>query len=109
MRECDYGDFTRQASEVIDAEKPKRIKLPFPNGESYEQCVKRLENFLNDLYRNYNGKKVMVIGHRATQCALEHLLKGIPLEEAITALWKWQPGWVYKMEDAVCKKDDDSD
>ena len=98
LRECNYGDFTRQSSEIVDVERPKRIKESFPNGESYEQCAERMASFLNDLYKNYDGKKVMIIGHRATQYGLEHSLGGIPLEQVISAPWKWQPGWIYKME-----------
>ena len=37
----------------------------------------------------------MVIGHRATQYALEHWITGLPLEQVIPAPWKWQPGWTY--------------
>ena len=98
LRECDYGDLTRHPSEEIDPEKPKRIKEPFPNGESYEQTSKRMESFLQDLLRDYDGKKVMIIGHAATRYGLEHWVKGLPLEEVIPAPWKWQPGWVYELE-----------
>lgn len=96
--ECDYGDFTKHTSAEVDAEKPKRISVPFPNGESYEQTTARMKSFLQDLFRDYDGKKVMIIGHRATQYGLESLIKGIPLEEVVPAPWHWQPGWVYTLE-----------
>ncbi len=98
LRECDYGDLTQHPSKDVDEEKPKRIKVPFPNGESYEQASQRMKDFLNYLAKNYQGKKVMIIGHRATQYGLEHLIKGIPLKEVIPAPWKWQPGWIYRLE-----------
>ncbi len=98
LRECDYGDFTRRPSEEVEAEKPKRIKEPFPNGESYEQASERMKSFLQDLLRDYDGKKVMIIGHRATQYGLEHWIKGLPLEQVIPAPWKWQPGWTYELK-----------
>lgn len=98
LNECDYGDFTQHPSEEVDAEKPKRIKTPFPNGESYEQATKRIKNFLQDLLKNYDGKRIMIIGHRATQYGLENLINKIPLEQIIPALWKWQPGWEYKLK-----------
>ncbi|HUW21617.1 MAG TPA: histidine phosphatase family protein [Candidatus Bathyarchaeia archaeon] len=97
LRECDYGDYTQHPSSEVDAEKPKRINVPFPNGESYSQCSERMENFLRDLLRDYDNKKVMIIGHRATQYGLEHLIKGLPLKEVIPAPWKWQPGWTYQL------------
>jgi len=98
LRECDYGDLTQHPSEKVKAEKPKRVFTPFPNGESYEQTSARMKTFLKDLLKNYEGKKVMIIGHRATQYGLEHWIKGVSLPEAVTAPWQWQPGWEYKFE-----------
>ncbi len=98
LRECDYGDLTRHPSQEVDREKPNRITVPFPNGESYEQTSARMKSFLRDLLKNYDGKKVMIIGHRATQYGLEHWIRKIPLKEVITAPWKWQPGWTYYLE-----------
>lgn len=98
LRECDYGDLTQHPSEKVNAEKPKRIATPFPNGESYEQTSARMKTFLQDLLKDYEGKRVMIIGHRATQYGLEHWIKGVPLLEAVTAPWQWQPGWEYKLK-----------
>lgn len=49
LRECNYGDLTQYPSEELDKEKPKRIKTPFPNGESYEQASERMRSFLKDI------------------------------------------------------------
>jgi broad specificity phosphatase PhoE len=67
LRECNYGDLTQHPSSEVDVEKPKRIQIPFPNGESYEQTTARMKSFLEDLLKNYDAKRVMIIGHRATQ------------------------------------------
>ncbi len=98
LRECDYGDLTQSPSEIVDIEKPKRISTPFPNGESYEQTTARMKAFLQDLLRDYNGKRVMIIGHRATQYGLDHLINGVPIEELVTTKFKWQPGWTYELQ-----------
>lgn len=98
LRECDYGDLTQRPSAEVDPEKLQHITRPFPNGESYEQTSLRVKSFLQDLLKDYDGKKVMVIGHRATQYGLEHWIHGIPLEQVISAPWKWQPGWEYTLE-----------
>lgn len=98
LRECDYGDLTQHPSGEVDIEKPRRINQPFPNGESYEQTSVRMKAFLKDLFRDYDDKRVMVVGHRATQYGLEHCIKGLSLEEVIPAPWKWQPGWSYILE-----------
>lgn len=101
LRECNYGDLTQSPSEKVDEEKPKRIKIPFPKGESYEQTVERMRKFLNDLIENYDGKKVMIIGHRATQYGLEYWIKRLPLEKIIPNPWKWQPGWTYNLDSVI--------
>jgi broad specificity phosphatase PhoE len=98
LRECDYGDLTQHPKEEVDAQKVNRINEPFPNGESYEQTSVRMKSFLQDLLRDFDGKRVMIIGHRATQYGLEHWIKGLPLDEVIPAPWKWQPGWKYTLE-----------
>src|SRR3989344_9094927 len=98
LNECNYGNLTQHPSEEVDKEKPKRIKKPFPNGESYEQTTERMRNFLQDLLKNYNGKRILIIGHRATQYGLEHLINKLPLEQVIPAPLKCQPGWGYKLE-----------
>lgn len=98
LRECGYGDLTRHPSEEVDQEKPKHIKVPFPKGESYEETAKRMRSFLKDLLKNYDGKKVMIVGHRATQYGLEHWIKGVSVHDAVIAPWKWQPGWIYLLE-----------
>ena len=101
LRECDYGDFTQKPSEIVDKEKSKRINTPFPNCESYTQTTARVKSFLNDLKKNYDGKRVMIIGHRATQYGLENLINGVSLEKLTTTNFKWQPGWKYEIENSV--------
>jgi broad specificity phosphatase PhoE len=97
LRECDYGDLTRHPSAEVDRQKIQMIHAPFPNGESYEQTSERIRSFLADLLEKYDGKRVMIIGHRATQYGLEHWINDASLEAVISAAWKWQPGWEYKL------------
>jgi broad specificity phosphatase PhoE len=95
LRECDYGALTRHASSDIDARRASHVAMPFPGGESYEQCVVRASAWLADAGAAHPGRAVLVIGHRATFYALEHLLRGVPLEQVLGARWSWQPGWTY--------------
>jgi broad specificity phosphatase PhoE len=101
LSECDYGELTQHPSSEVDQEKPRRIHKPFPGGESYDQCAMRMKSFLNDLFVKYNGKKIMIIGHRATQYGLEHWINEQPLEKIIPSLWKWQPGWKYELRQVL--------
>ena len=97
LRECDYGELTQHAKAEVDGDKPHRLTTPFPNGESYTDTAARMQSFLDDLARFHAGQMVMVIGHRATQYGLEHLIQDRPLLEAVMAPWSWQPGWTYKL------------
>jgi len=97
LRECDYGDMTQKDKKLVDAEKPKRISTPFPNGESYEQTNARMAEFLNEIRTTYAGKRVMIIGHRATQYGIESMALDKPIAEVIVAPWSWQPGWHYTL------------
>lgn len=98
LRECNYGDLTQNPSKIVDTEKPKRITEPFPNGESYEQTSVRMKSFLDDLKKNYDDKRVMVIGHRATQYGIENYINEVPYLKLVTTHFKWQPGWEYTLE-----------
>lgn len=104
LRECDYGDMTEHPSSEVDGEKVKRITEPFPNGESYIQAGERVKSWLEDLLRDYDGKRVMVIGHRATQFGIEHWVNGKSYQELTTTPFKWQPGWIYKFDKLVEEK-----
>lgn len=95
LRECNYGELTQHPSSEVDPEKIKHILDPFPEGESYEQTSERTRSFLEDLLREYDGKRVMVIGHRATQYGLERWITGRTYEDSLSTPFKWQPGWVY--------------
>jgi 2,3-bisphosphoglycerate-dependent phosphoglycerate mutase len=98
LRECHYGDFTRKSSELVETEKALRINNPFPNGESYEQVAARMKSFIEDLKQNWNGKNVLVIGHRGTHYSLGHFIKGMPLNKAVLQKFTWQPGWQYQLQ-----------
>lgn len=97
LRECDYGTLTRSPSEVIDKMKSEYVQVPFPNGTSYQDMAMDMRSFLIEVLEKYSGKTVMVIGSRATQYGLEHWVNKVPLVEAVTAPWHWQPGWVYHL------------
>lgn len=98
LRECDYGDFEHRPSSEIEAERINRIRQPFPNGESYEQCAEYMRTFLEEILADYDGKRIMVIGSRATQYGLQRWVEGTSLEDIVSAPWQRQPGWTYKLE-----------
>ena len=97
LGECDYGDFTLKPKTIVDPERTKRIKEPFPNGESYEQCMKRMGEFFEGLKR-LPYQRVMIIGHRATHYGLDVWIDGKTIEECLAPDFKWQPGWEYELK-----------
>lgn len=97
LREIDYGDFEGKPSEIVEPKKEKHIKNPFPNGESYEQAVLRVQNFYLELKKNHPEKTILVVGHRATQYGLDTLLNVKTLEECLNTPFLWQPYWEYNL------------
>jgi broad specificity phosphatase PhoE len=97
LRECDYGDLTRRATSEIEQRRRRHLVDPFPNGESYQQVVDRVSGWLREAMRDIDAGTVLMIGHRATFYALEHLLNRVTLHEAVTSPWIWQPGWTYHL------------
>jgi broad specificity phosphatase PhoE len=96
LRECHYGTMTRRPTVEIDARRVASIGTPFPDGESYQQVVDRVSAWLAETMAMFRGRTVLVIGHRATFYALEHLLRRVPLGQAVTSPWVWRPGWSYR-------------
>ena len=103
LRECNYGDFNGQSSEIVEPMQIKSIYQRMPNGESYEDVKARMAEFIQYLKQNYNGKHVAIVAHKAPQLALDVLLKGKSWQEAFAEDWRltksWQPGWHYNIED----------
>lgn len=95
LRELHYGDFDGKNKDIVTSMKSNAIKIPFPNGESYEQAMIRTHEFYNELKEKYSNKIILVIGHRATQYGLD-TLTGKTLEECLATDFKWQQYWEYK-------------
>jgi broad specificity phosphatase PhoE len=97
LRECDYGELTRHPASQIEARRAAHVTTPFPEGESYQQVVERVSAWLGEATREFAGRTVLVVGHRATFYALEHLINAVALAHAVAAPWQWQPGWTYQL------------
>ena len=94
LRECNYGELN--GAPVAELRPRRRfVDQPYPGGESYRDCVEKLRSFLDDVVREFGGKRVLAIAHSAQRWALRHLLEGVPLEELVDAPFEWQEGWEY--------------
>src|SRR3989338_5031519 len=98
LRECNYGKLNGASSDIVEPmQEEECIGKPFPEGESYEDVKTRVADFLEFLKKNYDGKEVAIVSHKAPQLAIEVLLNGKTWQEALAQDWrkthKWQPGW----------------
>jgi broad specificity phosphatase PhoE len=97
LRECDYGELNGMPRSLLDAERRARLDEPFPGGESWRQAVARVSGLLDELTRIRNGQRICLIGHVATRWALDHAVRGIPLEDLVDAPFDWREGWEYTL------------
>ncbi len=102
LRECNYGDYNGQPSDIFEPMQEECINEKFPNGESYRDVKLRINDFLNFLKKNYNGKHDAIVAHKAPQLALDVLIKGKTWKKAFSEDWRkrkaWQPGWEYSLK-----------
>jgi broad specificity phosphatase PhoE len=95
LRECNYGSLNGTPAPREHAERLRHVTDPFPDGESYQDVVTRMSDFLRDLSRDWDGRRVLLISHSAPRLALDCLLEGASLVELVAAPFEWQPGWEY--------------
>lgn len=97
LRECNYGDLDGKDKSLVIYE--EHVEEPFPNGESLKDVERRVHDFIQFLKKNYQGKTIGIVAHRAPQLAFEVLTKNISWEETNKNDWRkkkaWQPGWEY--------------
>ncbi len=83
LRECDYGDMTGGPRAEVEALRSRHLRDPFPNGESYDQVMHRMRQFVEQVASTERGRTLLVVGHFATYLGLEHIVNGVPLETAL--------------------------
>ena len=91
LRECDYGDMTGIAPDLL--ERDAHIDVPYPSGESWRQAAERVAWFLRDVGSRWQGSRLLVVGHTATWRGLDHAINGTPLNTP----FEWQEGWEYRV------------
>lgn len=100
LRECNYGDLDGEDKNLIIYE--DHIDVPFPSGESLKDVEARVQSFINDILKEYKGKTIGIVAHRAPQLAFEVITKNISWETANENDWRkigeWKPGWKYEID-----------
>ncbi|HEY2374279.1 MAG TPA: histidine phosphatase family protein [Gaiellaceae bacterium] len=95
LRECDYGAMNGMPRSQLERERASRIDVPFPGGESWREAVERVIDFLREIDKTRGGQRVLLIGHVATRWAVDHYVRGVPLEALVDSPFEWQEGWEY--------------
>ena len=95
-REVDYGKMTGFPLNAIDEVRLKRVELPFPGGESCADTTRRLEAMSLGAHERFPDGTIVLIGNRATYVGLEHICRGVPLQEAVADSRPWQEEWRYE-------------
>ena len=103
LRECNYGKLNGASSAIVEPmQEEECITNKFPEGESYEDVKTRIADFLEFLKKNYDGKSVAIVAHKAPQLSLDVLLKDKTWKQALAEDWRktkaWKPGWEYILE-----------
>lgn len=100
LRECNYGNLNGKSNNLVDYS--CHVNIPFPGGESLNDVLLRISDFLDFIKNNYCGKKIAIISHRAPQLAIMVKTKNITFNQAISSDWRrsgnWQPGWRYVLD-----------
>jgi len=103
LRECNYGKLNGASSSIVEPmQEEECITNRFPEGESYEDVKARIADFLEFLKKNYDGKNVAIVAHKAPQLSLDVLITGKTWIQALAEDWRktkaWKPGWEYVLE-----------
>ncbi len=88
LHERDYGDYSGMLdSKVKELENIKHASemhfRDFPNGESFEDCSKRLKKVFDNIEEKYRGKKVLIVAHGGILRVLRKTEKKMTVEAAV--------------------------
>jgi alpha-ribazole phosphatase/probable phosphoglycerate mutase len=95
LRECNYGLLNGMPAAQLARERSLHVDDPWPRGECYQGVVDRTRELLDEVSAGWDGSRVLWISHSANKWALDHLLLGQDLSEAVAAGLVWQDGWEY--------------
>ncbi|HEY5519305.1 MAG TPA: histidine phosphatase family protein [Candidatus Limnocylindrales bacterium] len=99
LRECNYGRLNGRPTEELVKERQQHVDRPWPEGESYQDVVARTRTLLAEIRAEWDGQRVLLVGHSANRWALDHLIQGRDLAQLVgTKDFAWRPGWEYVLK-----------
>lgn len=81
LREVNYGDYTGRPRDEVRDKRLEHLHTPYPNGESYDEVLARVQSFLDDLKNKHDKQTVAICGHGVYP--LEVLINKMPIEKAL--------------------------
>jgi valyl-tRNA synthetase len=88
LMEIDFGDLTGETFDLVDKHRP----TGFPNGESMQDVVNRLNDFFINVLSKYKGKKIAIVAHSNVWKAFDSILNGTDLNfEFLKAHASYEP------------------
>jgi broad specificity phosphatase PhoE len=97
LRECNYADLNGMPVECLAAERARHIDRAYPGGQSYRQVIDATREFVRQLSAEWDGTRVLLIGHSANRWALDRLLHSCSLEDLVDAPFQWREDWLYQL------------
>ena len=94
LRECDYGQYTRQPAVEMHRDREQFLETPYPGGESWRRRSTASVGSSPTSRHAGTTPACLIIGHVATRWGLDHFLNGVPLED-LAKDFAWQEGWEY--------------
>ncbi len=86
LREYNVGEFNGGPIEKVRnffKEEEERFEKRIPQGETYNDLLKRLESFLKEKEGKYSGKNILVVSHQVSLTLLEGLMRGLRGKEIL--------------------------
>jgi broad specificity phosphatase PhoE len=99
LRDINYGALNGAPEAQLWHERATHIDTRFPRGESLRQVVDRTRDLLVDLAARWDGQRLAVVAHPVNRWALDHLLRGEPLEKLVEAPFEGDQRWAYDLPD----------
>jgi len=87
LRDINWGIFggkhKDEAWAFYNGDKMKKFDVPTPQGETWNDCRKRMTGVLNEIENNFQGKNVLIVSHGDPLWLLEGYINGISNEELL--------------------------
>lgn len=87
LRDINLGIYHDGKKEEFYQDFPRVFPLRFikrpPGGESWQDCQKRMVNFLKEIDKKYKNKKILIVSHGDPLWLLEGAVKGLDNEQLL--------------------------